>query len=125
MLKQVRGSGLSLPLLHGEEVVDLLSFLGSLRYVEPVGSPFLGGRLFSERGCAHCHGLRAEGSQLGPGIRQGGAPYTAVSFATALWRHGPKMQARAEEQGIRWPSLEATDVGDLISFLNAPERAIR
>jgi hypothetical protein len=29
---------------------------------------------------------------------------------------------RAQELGIPWPTLKATDVGDLVSFLNAPAR---
>ena len=45
-----------------------------------------------------------------------------VSFATALWSHGPAMNTRAEKLGIPWPSLEPGDVGELISFLNNPGR---
>jgi hypothetical protein len=29
---------------------------------------------------------------------------------------------RAEELGIPWPTLKPTDIGDLVSFLNAPAR---
>jgi hypothetical protein len=32
------------------------------------------------------------------------------------------MSVRAEQLGILWPALEATDIGDLISFLNDPVR---
>ena len=45
--------------------------------------------------------------------------FTTVSFTTALWRHGPGMIDRAEALGIPWPMLKPTDVGDLVSFLNA------
>jgi hypothetical protein len=47
-----------------------------------------------------------------------GDSYTAVSFTTALWKHGPKMVDRTEQAGIAWPVLEPTDLGDLVSFLN-------
>jgi hypothetical protein len=30
------------------------------------------------------------------------------------------MNQRAEELGTPWPTLEANDIGDLVSFLNAP-----
>ena len=46
-----------------------------------------------------------------------------VSFATALWSHGPKMSLRADELNIPWPKLEPSDIGDLIAFLNDPVRA--
>jgi hypothetical protein len=32
------------------------------------------------------------------------------------------MVDRVEEIGISWPTLEPTDIGDLVAFLNAPRR---
>lgn len=122
MLRQGRGRGIAAPLLEGDEIVDLQTFLASLRYFEPGGSAFVGERVFSERGCARCHGPTAEGTNLGPRLRSGPEAFTAVSFTSALWKHGPRMVDRAEELGVKWPVLEATDIGDLVSFLNEPVR---
>jgi cytochrome c2 len=120
MLQHSRESGTPPPLLQGREMADLLTFLASLRYFEPTGSAIVGKRVFSERGCAACHGSMAEGTQLGPGLKSGAEAFTTVSFTAALWRHGPRMIDRAEELGLPWPTLQATDIGDLVSFLNAP-----
>jgi mono/diheme cytochrome c family protein len=122
MVEQARSAGVATPTLQGEELTDLLKFLTSLRYFEPVGSPFLGERVFVERGCARCHGNRAEGTKIAPRLRSGPNAFTTVSLATALWSHGPKMSLRADELNIPWPKLEAGDIGDLISFLNDPVR---
>lgn len=122
MLRQVRDKGLAPPLLEGDEIGDLQLFLASLRYFEPPGSRFVGERVFTERGCAACHGAAAEGTQLAPALRDGSEAFTAVSFATALWKHGPKMVDRAEESGAKWPTLQASDIGDLVSFLNEASR---
>jgi mono/diheme cytochrome c family protein len=122
MLRQVREARLAAPTLQGEEIADVLRFLASLRYFEPTGSPFLGERVFAERGCARCHGPNAEGTRNGPKLRAGADAFTMVSFATALWSHGPAMNTRAEKLGIPWPSLEPGDIGELISFLNDPGR---
>jgi cytochrome c553 len=103
-------------------MADLIAFLATLRYFEPVGSPFVGERVFIIRGCARCHGSSSEGTRLGPRIRTGRDAYTAVSLTAALWKHGPRMVDRAEEMGIAWPTLEATDIGDLVSFLNRPRK---
>ncbi len=119
MLRQGRANGIPPAQLQGTEVADLLAFLASLRYFEPTGSAFLGERVFAERGCAACHGSRGEGTKAGPALRADGEAYTAVSFTAALWRHGPRMIDRAEERGLAWPTLKATDIGDLVSFLNA------
>ena len=109
--------------MEGSEIQDILQFLVSLRYYEPSGSPFLGERVFGERGCARCHGPKAEGTREAPPLRAGGSDaFTTVSLASALWRHGPAMKKRSEQLGIGWPTLEAGDIGDLISFLNSAER---
>ncbi len=124
MLKQARASGISVPQLQGnEEMADLLTFLASLRYFEPTGSPLIGERVFADRGCAGCHGRMAEGTRHGPPLKASAEAYTTASFTADLWRHGPRMIDRAEELGISWPTLKATDIGDLVSFLNAPAPA--
>jgi mono/diheme cytochrome c family protein len=118
MLSKVHEKGGSIPLLEGDEVADLQTFLASLRYFEPTGSAFVGERVFTERGCAHCHGPEAEGTKAGPRLRTSSEVFTTVSFAAALWKHGPRMIDRAVESGVQWPVLQPTDIGDLVSFLN-------
>ena len=120
MLRQARENRISPPVLQGNDMADLRTFLASLRYFEPTGSPLVGERVFSDRGCAACHGRTAEGTQTGPGLRSGTEAYTTITFAAALWRHGPRMIDRAQELGIPWPTLKVTDLGDLVSFLNTP-----
>jgi len=120
MLRQAREHGVPAPVLQGDEMADLRAFLASLRYFEPTGSPLVGERVFSQRGCATCHGQNAEGNEIGPGLRSSKEVFTTISFSAALWRHGPSMIDRADALGVPWPALEPTDVGNLVSFLNAP-----
>ena len=120
MLRQAREHGVPAPVLQGDEMAVLRAFLASLRYFEPTGSPLVGQRVFSERGCATCHGQNAEGNEIGPGLRSSKEVFTTTSFSAALWRHGPGMIDRADALGMPWPTLKPTDIGDLVSFLNAP-----
>lgn len=122
MLRQVRDKNIAAPVLPGNEITDLTQFLASLRYFEPSGSAFVGERVFTERGCAGCHGASAEGTRFAPPLHSGADAFTTVSFATALWKHGPHMIDRSEEMGVPWPVLKPTDIGDLVSFLNTPAR---
>jgi len=119
MLRQGSASGLAPTQLEGTDMADLLAMLASLRYYEPTGSPLVGQRVFGERGCAICHGTKAEGTKLGPPLKAGAEAYTAVSFTAALWRHGPGMAKSAEQSGVPWPTLQPRDVGELVAFLNA------
>ena len=101
-------------------MADLLAFLSSLQYFEPGGSPTTGESLFAERGCSRCHGSSAEGTWQGPALRQGEETFTSVTLAEALWQNGPKMYQRAQQIGVRWPTLLESDVGNLLAFLNTP-----
>lgn len=118
MARAMRARGIDRPILSSREMADLVAFLYSLRSAEPGGSPKLGEVLYENRGCSRCHGSGAEGTKLGPGLRGRGKRFTSISFATALWRHGPEMYKRARELGLEWPELVEGDVGDLITFLN-------
>jgi mono/diheme cytochrome c family protein len=121
MLKRGRETNTPVPFLHGAQMKDLLAFLESVRYLEPGGSSAVGKEVFAKRGCAACHGNDAEGTQSGPRLKTDQQRYNAVSFASALWRHGPRMIDRAEAMGTSWPRLESKDIGDLVSFLNDGE----
>ena len=120
MFRAGSSSGVAPTQLQGTDMADLVAFLASLRYYEPSGSPLMGEHVFAERGCAVCHGTKAEGSKVAPSLKAGAEAYTTVSFTAALWRHGPGMLKSSEENGVPWPTLQPTDIGELVSFLNAP-----
>lgn len=118
MWRAMEVEGVPRPTFEGQEMADIMAFLASLRCFEPGGSPQTGESLITERGCAPCHGQRAEGASGGPALRGPSRSYTLVTFAEALWNHGPKMYRRTRELGRDWPSLDEDDIGDLLAFLN-------
>ncbi len=121
MWQALKAQSIPRPKFEGQELADLVAFLSSLRYFEPVGSPLVGQTSFAERGCDHCHGAQGQGTRLGPTLRGGGRVTTSITLATALWGHGPNMYKRAQELGRPWPTLTEADVGDLVAFLNSEE----
>jgi hypothetical protein len=52
----------------------------------------------------------------------GAEVFPAGTFAAALWPYGLRMIVRAEELRVAWPTLQAIDVGNLVSFFNASAR---
>jgi cytochrome c2 len=118
MLARARQVSTVIPALDGEEIKDVQTFLISLQYFEPSGSALLGQRVFDARGCARCHGAKAEGTHEGPRLKPSADVFTPVSLASTLWNHGPGMWARAQQLGVAWPALESADLGNLTSFLN-------
>jgi len=120
MWAAMKTKGIERPTFEGKEMADLIAFLYSVRYFELGGSPIIGQELFNERKCTQCHGSDARGGKIGPDLRKAGKVYTPVNFALALWSHGPRMYAKAEELGLGWPTLKEGDLSHLLAFLNSP-----
>ena len=99
---------------RNNEMADIISFLSGLRYVEPRGSPYMGKTVFTDRGCAGCHGQDAGK------LRQRGTPFTAITLAAAFWQHGTRMYRQAAREGRPWPALSDADIGQLVAYLNGP-----
>ncbi|MDP2996587.1 MAG: c-type cytochrome [Bryobacterales bacterium] len=120
MWKAQSNQNIPRPTFNGQQIADLVAFLASIRYFEPMGSAQVGETVFTERDCSRCHGGTALGSRLGPALRIRGRTYSTVVLATALWSHGPSMYRRTRELKIAWPTLNEGDIGNLVSFLNSP-----
>jgi cytochrome c551/c552 len=118
MAQAMKERGLPRPRFDDREMADLIAFLYSVRGSEPGGSPRAGEVLYEGRGCSRCHGAGARGTTTAPALRGNGGRFTSISFAAALWQHGPRMYERAKRSGLSWPDLAEGDVGDLITFLN-------
>lgn len=119
MWAAMNAKGIERPTFAGQEMADIIAFLYSARYSELGGSPVIGQELFSERKCSQCHGTDARGGKIGPSLRTGERFLTPVSLAVALWSHGPRMYAKAQELGLGWPYLNEGDLSNLLAFLNS------
>jgi mono/diheme cytochrome c family protein len=121
MSQAMAAKGVQRPKFTDREMADVIAFLYSIRAAEPGGSPTLGEVVFEARGCSSCHGSHAEGTPSAPGLRGKNNRYSSISLGTVLWHHGPEMNQRVKEKGVKWPDLSEGDVGDLIAFLNSAQ----
>jgi len=93
------------PLSHGQSVVA------------PAQNPLAGSRVFGAKGCSNCHSLNGVGGKVGPDLARIGQNRSFNDLAAAMWDHLPQMVAEAKKRGIAFPSLSASEAGDLIGFL--------
>jgi len=82
------------------------------------GSARAGASAFAGSGCSGCHGAHGEGSQRGPVLHAAGRLLNTVMLATRLARAEQKMCRRAAALKLPAPSLEETEIQDVVSFLN-------
>jgi mono/diheme cytochrome c family protein len=99
--------------MPADEMRNIISYVWSTAYFQPVGDTGRGKRVFEAKGCAGCH----EGGGA-PAIK-GQTGFSAMTLVSALWKHGPQMQARMQQKGTAWPQLSATDAANLIAYLNS------
>jgi cytochrome c2 len=70
-----------------------------------------GEKMFAKT-CATCH---AGPSPTGPALK---GRMSAVTMVSALWKHGPKMLAVAQQKNVPWPRFNRDQMADLIAYLN-------
>ncbi len=105
-----------------KEMVDLLSYLYFLHYIDEPGDITNGKRLFSEMGCSECHGLDGKRSKLmhiNLSKYQGTPPTEIVA---SIWNHSVEMQKAAGGQGIPWPQFKKGEMADLLEYIRTPKK---
>jgi mono/diheme cytochrome c family protein len=102
----------------GDEMVDLIAYIRSLDpraekvYLSP-GDPESGEKVFTEKGCAHCHGPR---TPLDLSKKKDFARTTG-QLAAMMWNHFPEMWKGMEEKGLVRPTLSSQEMADLVAYL--------
>jgi cytochrome c2 len=105
------------PVFTSTDIRDLITYLYSLNYFDEPGNPAEGLRVFSEKGCVNCHGVRGMGERS-PGPRLDAHEHYSlpVYMSEAMWNHGPKIRADMAGQGPR-STFEGDEMADLLAFI--------
>jgi mono/diheme cytochrome c family protein len=108
--------GMAPPQFRGEEMADLFSYLFLSRYDGRPGDTARGAAVYREKGCASCHGQRAEGN-VGPPLSRALAGEPKERIAQRMWNHAPRMGERMGNYGIPWPRFGPDEMSNLFAFL--------
>jgi mono/diheme cytochrome c family protein len=133
MAERIRTAKRPTPYLTSSELRDLVAFLRSEsperrasddpRLLGDLGDAGRGRQLVTDKGCLECHALS------GPGGKRAGSldalkgldsPWTV---AAQMWNHAFLMELETQGQRVPWVRLSATDMADLVAFLQALMRA--
>ena len=106
------------PTLSGDEITDICAYLYFLRFFfdEP-GNSSRGKYLFDEKGCGRCHPLSGRGREGEPGLDQFPQNISPVYLSEMIWNHGSVMIAEMVRLGMKWPTLEGTEMMDLLEYI--------
>lgn len=117
MRRMAQARGLPLEAFTGTEMLDLLTYLYSLHFLDQPGNTRRGERLFKTKGCAACHAPSGDRPSIGPplaGLRAFASP---ILWAEVMWNHGVRMEAKMKELGLAWPKFEDNEMVDLITYV--------
>jgi hypothetical protein len=97
------------PAVTYDEMSSLVGYLWSL---EPGGDARHGERAFAKRKCADCHADSGKGA-----LTLSERDLSPVLLITALWSHGPAMQAEMSRKNLTWPRVGRSELADMAAYL--------
>jgi cytochrome c2 len=111
-------AGNQFPVLGRGDMSNLVAYLFTQRYFDEEGNVERGSHVFQNKNCIVCHEQRRQ--QVGaPDLTSATERYSAITMATAVWRHGPTMFKAAQQQNLAWPEFKGTEMPDLVAYLNS------
>jgi nitric oxide reductase subunit C len=122
MWAKMKERGLEVPQLSGQEMADVLAYLFTAHYFDQRASASRGGTLVRDRGCTACHAVRGEGGKVAADFARSTVVGSPAALLAAMWNHGPRMDAKAEEAAIVWPALRGQDLADIAAYLGSLSR---
>lgn len=81
------------------------------------GNPFRGRQQFEEKRCSTCHSVWGHGGTLGPEISVVVAGKSFYELVGDFWNHTPQMIDQVNKLGYPWPTLDPTEMADILSYL--------
>lgn len=101
----------------GSEMLDLLTYLYSLHFLDEAGNARQGARLFVSKGCAACHAVSGDKAGIGPPLARFRQYASPILWAEVMWGHGTGMEQKMRELGLAWPRFEGNEMVDLITYI--------
>jgi mono/diheme cytochrome c family protein len=123
MRRMAEVRGLTPRPLAESDILDLLTYLYSLHFLDKEGDPAEGARLFVRKACAACHTVTGDRPGIGPPLERFREFASPILWAEVMWTHAVSMQQKMEEMGLEWPTFEGDEMVDLITYVRAAARS--
>ena len=118
MWAAMKQADIDLPAMSEADASDLFAFFYSTRYFERRGDAARGKAVFFDKNCVLCHALNGPQKPA----REWKSLSDPIDLVSAMWNHAGEMQTATKAEQFRWPQLSATQLTDLLVYLqNLPE----
>ena len=103
--------------LDTQAAADLLAFFYAARFFERPGDAGRGIRVFSEKHCADCHGLKTVKLPEAKPVAQWDAMNHPIVLVDEMWNHAAGMREQFARRKWKWPTLDSQEMADLLVYL--------
>jgi mono/diheme cytochrome c family protein len=117
MSQSIAISGIAYPKISIEEMEHLISYVFWVKASGLAGNPENGQVLYRSKECASCHSKSDGHDATAPSLRSSTATTSPYALLSAIWNHGPAMEARLSASKISWPTLNGEEMRDLVAYL--------
>jgi len=124
MFTTLRRDGIAWPEIEPAEMADLMAYLQADVSRDPAPDPFQGHVLLVSKGCLKCHRYRGEGGKISDELTQNNPGYQSpVAWASAVWKHAPRMAEEARRMGVPYPRFTGEEMGNLVGLLRSTAKS--
>jgi len=111
--------GLTWPDIDAAAMADLMAYLEADASRDPAPNLVKGQMTLVAKGCLKCHTFRGEGARVGPDLARRSDYAPPATWAATMWRHTPRMAAKALERGVLYPRFSGDEMLNLLAFLRS------
>lgn len=105
------------PNLTGDELTEISAYLYFLKFLDEPGDATRGRYVFTAKGCNNCHPLSGKGKEGEAALEVFPQNISPVFLSQSIWNHGQVMIAQMVKMGMKWPTLEGTEMMDLLEYI--------
>lgn len=119
MRQMAKTTGVSVRPFTGSEMLDLVTYLYSLHFLDEPGNVRAGARLFVSKACASCHAISGDRPAIGPPLVRFRHYASPILWAEVMWKHAVEMEQKMAQMGLSWPLFEGNEMVDLITYIRS------
>jgi cytochrome c2 len=124
MFTTLRERGVFWPEVSTAEMADLMAYLQADPSRDPAPDVFRGQFVLVRKECLKCHRFRGEGGFVGIELTRYHRGYESpVDWASAVWKHAPRMAEEARRMGVSYPRFTGKEMADLVGLLRSAAKS--
>ena len=120
MWARMKERGIEAPQLDGQEMADIVAYLYTIHYFDPVaGNSSRGQQVVQTKKCVACHAVRGKGGTVAADFATSTRVASPAALVAAMWSHSRSMEDQAAKQGLELQTLKGQELADMAAYFRS------